>query len=81
MPWLIPLAGLVLGLILGHWLAIPLVTLLWFIGSVLLALFAWESGGAMADFGFAVAMLPAAYVAAAVGVVVRRLVRRRATAA
>ena len=79
--WLIPLAGLVLGLTLGHWFAIPIVTLVWFVGFVLLAVLGWESGGAMADFGLAVAMLPASYVAAAVGVAIRRLFRRRAVAA
>ncbi len=79
MPFLVPVAALILGFALGHWLAIPLATLVWFVGFFFLA-FTWEGGGSMADFQTAVLMLPASYVAAGIGAALRRFVRRRSVA-
>ena len=82
MAWLIiPAVALILGLTLGHWLAIPMATLVWFVGVFLVGFFAVEGGGAMADAHAAIAMLPATYVAAGIGVALRRLVERRRAAA
>ena len=71
MPWLIPVAGLALGLLLRHWIAIALVVPVWFVGFLLVALFGGMGRG-MADFWFVVAMLPVGFVFAALGVAFRR---------
>ena len=80
MAWMIPVVGLVLGLIFGHWLVIPVMALVWLVSLFLLVLFD-VAGRGMADFWLIVAMLPAGFIFAAIGVVVRRLTGRRAIAA